>query len=66
MDGHTRSIDAYLFQNGVSIEHYFVQGGVIGYVSNGREYDLHTDDSDFHNACRSRLIELGVRVLPDS
>ncbi|MDW9228661.1 hypothetical protein C7S15_3258 [Burkholderia cepacia] len=43
-----------------------MQGGVIGYVTNGREYDLHMDNSDFYNACRSRLIELGVRVLPES
>lgn len=58
-------VDAYLFENGVTIEHYFLQGDVIGYVSNGRTFDLHTGDGELHNACRSRLVELGVRVLPE-
>lgn len=65
MEGRADNVDTYLFGGGISIEHYFVQGDVIGYVSNGRTFDLHTGDGDLHNACRSRLVELGVRVLPE-
>ncbi|WP_152554541.1 hypothetical protein [Burkholderia sp. A1] len=59
-------VDAYLFGRGISIESYFVQGDVIGYVSNGRAFDLHIEDGAFHLACLSRLIERGAKVLPAS
>ncbi|MBN3723097.1 hypothetical protein [Burkholderia sp. Ac-20379] len=58
-------IDACLFGGGVSLERYSIQADVISYVSNGRAFDLHFGDEALYRACLSRLVELGVRVIPE-
>ncbi|ULU24946.1 hypothetical protein [Dyella terrae] len=59
-----QEIDAYLFGAGLTVDDYVMDGEVIGYRSNGRDYDLLMDHEGLAAACKARLIALGVRRLP--
>ncbi|GLQ89142.1 hypothetical protein [Dyella flagellata] len=58
-----QEIDAYLFGAGLTVDDYFMDGEIIGYKSNGRDYDLHFNHEGLAASCRARLIALAVRQL---
>lgn len=59
-----QEIDTYLFGTGLTVHDYFMDGEIIGYKANGRDYDLHFNHEELAASCRARLITLGVRKLP--
>lgn len=64
----TVKVDQYLFGRGLRLEDYFIErtpvSEVVGYInSDGKEFDLIIDDPALFKAAKTRLLELGVRVV---
>ena len=59
-------IDSYLFGQGLTVNDYFVEGEVIGFTRDGREFDLIIDHDELHDACIERLMALGVDQRPSA
>jgi hypothetical protein len=59
-------IDSYLFGQGLAVNDYFIEGEVIGFMQDGRSFDLIIDHDELHDACMDRLMVLGVEQRPVS
>jgi hypothetical protein len=61
-------LDGYLFQNGLTLDSYFVRitpfSEAICYRNDeGKEFYLTVNDDDFEEKLRERLVELGAEVI---